>query len=136
MRWSNVFAVLIQVTCLVFIVLAALHHIFGERIFDDHGVPNTDTMSIAKGVVAFTSITQSIPFLGTAVYVFEGVALLIPIRESMQQPHKFDTVFHVMMGIIFAILASFGLLGYVAWGPDMHVPAVINMLPATVVREM
>ena len=136
MQWSNILATLIQVTCLVFIVLAALHHIFGEHIFDDNGHPNTDTMSIAKGVVAFTSITQSIPFLGTAVYVFEGVALLIPIRESMQQPQKFDTVFHIMMGIIFSILASFGLLGYLSWGPDMHVPAVINMLPANIVREM
>ncbi len=98
---------------MVFIVLAALHHIFGEKIFDAHGVPKTDHMSIATGVVAFTSVTQSIPFLGTAVYVFEGVALLIPIRESMREPEQFDAVFHVMMGIILTVMGSFGLLGYV-----------------------
>src|SRR5690348_3924323 len=36
-------------------------------------------------------------FIGTAIFTFEGIGLIIPIQESMRQPEKFPRVLFLVM---------------------------------------
>lgn len=70
---------------------------------------------------------HSIPFIGTAVFAFEGIALIIPIRESMAEQEKFPAVMRGMLVFMFVLLSGFGLVCYLAWGNT--VPSVALNAP-------
>mmetsp|Transcript_63303 Transcript_63303/g.196014 ORF Transcript_63303/g.196014 Transcript_63303/m.196014 type:complete len:559 (-) Transcript_63303:214-1890(-) len=66
-------------------------------------------------------------FVGTAIYTFEGIALVIPIRESMKEPDHFPRVICGMLCFFVLLLSGFGLAGYLAWGQQIDV-IVLNEL--------
>ncbi|KAI8637573.1 transmembrane amino acid transporter protein-domain-containing protein [Parasitella parasitica] len=70
-------------------------------------------------------------FIGTAVYSFEGIGLIIPIRDSMENPEKFPAVLTTVMILVASTLCSIGALGYVAFGENVKTVALLN-LPAGV----
>ncbi|GAA5814999.1 hypothetical protein MFLAVUS_008503 [Mucor flavus] len=69
-------------------------------------------------------------FIGTAVFTFEGVGLIIPITESMKEPKKFPKVLAWTMLFITLLFISLGLLSYLAFGEDVQTVVLLN-LPAT-----
>lgn len=79
-------------------------------------------------VVAFAPPSKVLVFAGTSVYAFEGIALVIPIREGMEKPELFPHMLVGMMLFFVIILTGFGILGYCAWGNDVK-PVVLNELP-------
>eukprot|EP00913_Durusdinium_trenchii_P034973 g32715.t1 len=48
-------------------------------------------------VVAFAPPSKVLVFAGTSVYAFEGIALVIPIREGMEKPELFP---HMLVGAL------------------------------------
>ncbi|KAF7728625.1 neutral amino acid transporter [Apophysomyces ossiformis] len=68
-------------------------------------------------------------FVGTAVYAFEGIGLIIPIRDSMEEPAKFPWVLTVVMAMVATSLCLVGSLGYVAFGSDVKTVALLNLPP-------
>ncbi|KAI8450951.1 transmembrane amino acid transporter protein-domain-containing protein [Phakopsora pachyrhizi] len=72
---------------------------------------------------------ESFPLMiGTAVFTFEGIGLVIPITESMKEPQKFPRVLvGVMVGLTF-LFAGAGAAGYVAYGANAQ-PVVLLNLP-------
>lgn len=85
---------------------------------------------VSQEVVAFAPPSRVLIFAGTSVYAFEGIALVIPIRESMEKPEYFPHMLVGMMLFFVVFLTGFGILGYFAWGN--HVKAVaLNELPGT-----
>jgi len=84
---------------------------------------------VAPDVVMF-NWRKSLVFAGTSVYAFEGVALVIPIRESMARPEYFNHVLSGMMVLFFALLSLIGLAGYLAWGAKTDA-VVLNEVPLT-----
>ncbi|OBZ90824.1 Vacuolar amino acid transporter 4 [Choanephora cucurbitarum] len=73
-------------------------------------------------------------FIGTAVYSFEGIGLIIPIRDSMEKPEKFPIVLTFVMVLVAFTLCTVGLLGYVAFGKDVQTVALLN-LPSGVISN-
>ncbi|KAF9926837.1 neutral amino acid transporter [Linnemannia zychae] len=69
-------------------------------------------------------------FLGTAVFSYEGIGLIIPITESMAEPEKFPRVLAITLVIVTAIFASIGALCYAAFGNDVQTIVLMN-LPVT-----
>lgn len=59
-------------------------------------------------------------FIGTAVFTYEGIGLLIPIQESMREPEKFDKLLLLVMMIITLIFTSLSSLAYLSFGDDIH----------------
>ena len=55
-------------------------------------------------------------FIGTSVMSFEGVAIMIPIKESMQTPDDFKKVLIVATVVVCALYTSVGVLGVLAYG--------------------
>ncbi|KAF2669610.1 hypothetical protein BT63DRAFT_372711 [Microthyrium microscopicum] len=66
-------------------------------------------------------------FIGTAIFTFEGIGLIIPIQESMAQPRKFPPVLGFVMIIITIIFTSMGALSYAAFGSKTKTVVILNM---------
>ncbi|OJJ44653.1 hypothetical protein ASPZODRAFT_707603 [Penicilliopsis zonata CBS 506.65] len=66
-------------------------------------------------------------FIGTAIFTFEGIGLIIPIQESMKHPQKFPAVLAFVMVIITVIFLSAGALSYAAYGSATKTVILLNL---------
>jgi proton-coupled amino acid transporter len=71
-------------------------------------------------------------FIGTAVYSFEGIGLIIPIRDAMKKPERFPAVLTFVMVLVACTLCIVGALGYIAFGENVKTVALLN-LPAGII---
>lgn len=65
-------------------------------------------------------------FIGTAIFTFEGIGLLIPIQESMKHPNHFQPSLSAVMCIVAVVFISCGLLCYAAFGADVKTVVLLN----------
>ena len=80
-------------------------------------------------VIQFNS--KSFPlFIGTAVFTFEGIGLIIPITESMKEPERFPAALSGVMVGVMILFATSGALSYMAFGSKVQT-VVISNLPQT-----
>ena len=64
--------------------------------------------------------TESFPiFIGTALFSFEGICLILPIAESMKKPEKFGQVLSVTILVCGALFCAVGMFGI------CHIPPVL-----------
>ncbi|KAF8440342.1 amino acid transporter [Boletus edulis BED1] len=102
-------------------ILAGLIYIFGSEIsaIHDKGI---------QPVKLFNS--RDFPlFIGTAVFSFEGVGLVIPITDAMREPHKFP---RALTGVMIGTLVLFGgagALAYLAFGSEVKAVVLVNLDP-------
>jgi len=66
-------------------------------------------------------------FIGTAIFTFEGVGLIIPIQESMKQPQKFPPVLACAMISITILFVGMGALSYAAFGSATKTVVLLNL---------
>ena len=66
-------------------------------------------------------------FIGTAIFTFEGIGLIIPIQESMANPKKFPPVLGGVMIIITVVFISMGALSYAAYGSATETVVILNL---------
>jgi proton-coupled amino acid transporter len=66
-------------------------------------------------------------FIGTAIFTFEGIGLIIPIQESMKNPKKFPRVMGGVMIIITVVFISMGALSYAAYGSKTETVVILNL---------
>lgn len=66
-------------------------------------------------------------FIGTAIFTFEGVGLIIPIQESMKQPSKFPPVLAGVMITITVLFMTIGALSYAAFGSSTKTVVLLNL---------
>lgn len=65
--------------------------------------------------------------IGTAIFTFEGVGLVIPIQSGMAEPKKFPKVMATVMVIVTVVFISAGALSYAAYGSDTKTVILLNM---------
>lgn len=74
---------------------------------------------------------QRIPlFFGTAIFAFEGIALVLPLQNAMENPKSFSRylgVLNVGMVFITGIFISFGAIGYWKYGEDTEGSLTLNL---------
>ncbi|KAF2750013.1 hypothetical protein M011DRAFT_397519 [Sporormia fimetaria CBS 119925] len=66
-------------------------------------------------------------FIGTAIFTFEGIGLIIPIQTGMKEPRKFPSVLAFVMVIITVVFVSMGALSYAAFGSKTKTVVILNM---------
>lgn len=66
-------------------------------------------------------------FIGTAIFTFEGIGLIIPIQESMRHPEKFPKVMAVIMVIITTLFVTMGAVSYAAYGSKTETVVLLNL---------
>ncbi|KAI9266544.1 transmembrane amino acid transporter protein-domain-containing protein [Phascolomyces articulosus] len=65
--------------------------------------------------------------IGTAVFSFEGIGMVVPIVEGMKDPEKFPKVMNMGLPIVAAIFILIGTIGYVAFGDQTYASVVANL---------
>lgn len=66
-------------------------------------------------------------FIGTAIFTFEGIGLIIPIQESMKHPQKFPKVLLLVMIIITVLFTVMGAISYAAYGSKTETVVLLNL---------
>jgi proton-coupled amino acid transporter len=66
-------------------------------------------------------------FIGTAIFTFEGIGLIIPIQETMKNPKQFPPVLGLVMIIITVVFISMGALSYAAYGSAIETVVILNL---------
>ncbi|SPN98944.1 related to AVT3 - vacuolar transporter, involved in amino acid efflux from the vacuole [Cephalotrichum gorgonifer] len=66
-------------------------------------------------------------FIGTAIFTFEGIGLIIPIQESMRHPAKFPGVMALVMVIITTLFVTMGAVSYAAYGSKTETVVLLNL---------
>lgn len=69
-------------------------------------------------------------FYGTAVYAFEGIGLVLPLKNSMIEPDQFDRRFGVLnvgIAIVTMLMVAFGFFGYWRWGDAVQGSLTLNL---------
>ncbi|RAH57016.1 amino acid transporter [Aspergillus piperis CBS 112811] len=77
-------------------------------------------------IISFNPSTWTL-FIGTAIFTYEGIGLIIPIQESMKHPQKFPGVLAMVMVIITIIFLSAGAFSYAAYGSATKTVVILNM---------
>ncbi|WEW61308.1 hypothetical protein PRK78_006798 [Emydomyces testavorans] len=65
--------------------------------------------------------------IGTAIFTYEGVGLIIPIQESMKRAQQFPRVLALCMIVITVIFLSSGVLGYATFGSKTETVVLLNL---------
>ena len=64
--------------------------------------------------------------VGSSIFTFEGIGLLLPIQSSMIHPQHFSRLLYLVMFIITIIFTSIGALCYATFGTDTSVEIISN----------
>ncbi|KAJ4295352.1 hypothetical protein N0V90_007364 [Kalmusia sp. IMI 367209] len=64
--------------------------------------------------------------IGSAIFTFEGIGLILPIQSSMKHPEHFNWLLGIVMLIITIIFTSVGVLCYGTFGENVSVEVITN----------
>ncbi|KAG6622790.1 Amino Acid/Auxin Permease (AAAP) Family [Phytophthora cinnamomi] len=72
-------------------------------------------------------VVSAVPFFfGVASYCFEGVGMVLPLENSMQNKRNFTPILVCTVVIITTLYATFGICGYLAFGNDTDAVITLN----------
>ncbi|KAI8876269.1 hypothetical protein K501DRAFT_279593 [Backusella circina FSU 941] len=92
---------------------------FASSQISHHGVANN---------IVMVNTEHFALMVGTAVFSFEGIGIILPIANGMKDPSKFPKIMNIGMLIVLCILALIGTIGYLAYG-DATQASVVSNLP-------
>uniref|UniRef100_A0A1A9UUH1 Amino acid transporter transmembrane domain-containing protein n=1 Tax=Glossina austeni TaxID=7395 RepID=A0A1A9UUH1_GLOAU len=78
----------------------------------------------------YTSPRELAIYFGTAIFAFEGIALVLPIKNCMKKAEDFDKPFGVLnvgMFVVTTMFTSAGFVGYTKWGEQVAASLSLNL---------
>lgn len=66
-------------------------------------------------------------FVGTAIFAFEGIGLIIPVQDSMRHPEHFPLVLGLVILTATILFISVGTIGYLAYGKYVETVILLNL---------
>ncbi|KAJ3489480.1 hypothetical protein NLI96_g2098 [Meripilus lineatus] len=100
-------------------ILAGLIYIFGSeaKIMSQKGVAHVEFFN-----------SKDWPLLiGTAVFSFEGIGLVIPITDAMREPRRFPAVLSGVMFFLMFLFCGAGVMSYLTFGADVQTVVIVNL---------
>ncbi|TPX35513.1 hypothetical protein SmJEL517_g02034 [Synchytrium microbalum] len=82
---------------------------------------------LAKGVVLGVNVEGFNVMIGTSLFAFEGIALIVPVAEAMKRPNQFSSTLTVCIVSVGSIFLASGILGYAAFGNKLETVVWLNM---------
>ncbi|ODQ77447.1 hypothetical protein BABINDRAFT_163467 [Babjeviella inositovora NRRL Y-12698] len=83
------------------------------------------TRGVAPDVAAFNAESWTI-FVGTAIFSYEGIGLLLPIEAAMEKPEQFRMTLTITMLTVTFIFVTLGGIGYFAFGSAVETVVLLN----------
>ncbi|KAI9282188.1 transmembrane amino acid transporter protein-domain-containing protein [Sporodiniella umbellata] len=65
--------------------------------------------------------------IGTAVFSYEGIGMVVPVIEGMKNPEKFPRVLNIGIFICTLVFTLIGAIGYIAYGDITQASVVANI---------
>ena len=84
----------------------------------------TQTSSVSTSVITPSNMFYT---LGTLVYGFEGIPLILPIKEVMKNPEDFTKSISFMIFTIVIIFISFSIICNCAYGGEIKELVILNL---------
>lgn len=81
----------------------------------------------AEGVILGLNSNRWTLFIGTAIFSFEGIGLVIPVQESMRKPEKFPLVLGLVIITSTIIFVTVATIGYLAYGSAVETVILLNL---------
>lgn len=79
----------------------------------------------------FVASVETMPlYFGTALFAFEGIALVLPLQNAMKKPEDFSKPFGVLnVGMVFVtgIYVVVGFIGYWKYGSQVEGSLTLNL---------
>ncbi|EDO15233.1 hypothetical protein Kpol_1029p6 [Vanderwaltozyma polyspora DSM 70294] len=66
-------------------------------------------------------------FIGTAIFAFEGIGLIIPIQDSMKHPEHFPLVLGLVIMTATVLFVTIATIGYLAYGKLIETVILLNL---------
>lgn len=80
---------------------------------------------INKTVVYFNPELYTLT-IGSCIFTFEGIGLILPIQSSMAKPQNFEWLLALVMFLITIVFTSVGALCYATFGTDTNIEVIDN----------
>lgn len=77
-------------------------------------------------------------FFGTVIYSFEGITLVLPLKNEMKNPNNFNKplgVLNVGMVIVCFMFVAMGFLSYLKYGDTVAGSVTLNLTPGEVLPQ-
>ncbi|CAO3685285.1 unnamed protein product [Umbelopsis ramanniana] len=112
---------------ILFGLLTLLYYDVLNLFFTEDPEKKHRVITPGPGIYWFFNSAHFSVFVGTCVYSFEGVGLIIPIRDAMARKERFPFVLTLVMFLVACILSVIGSMGYLAFGSNVKTVALLNL---------
>ncbi|KAL3457241.1 transmembrane amino acid transporter protein-domain-containing protein [Aspergillus heterothallicus] len=107
-------------------LLADAFILFGLGYIYFYDIASLATRGIGPGVELFNPASFTLT-IGSCIFTFEGIGLILPIQSSMKRPQSFDGLLYAVMAIITVLFTAVGALSYAAFGQDTQTEIFTNL---------
>ncbi|OJJ45792.1 hypothetical protein ASPZODRAFT_17234 [Penicilliopsis zonata CBS 506.65] len=80
---------------------------------------------LAPSVVLFNPSSFTLT-IGSSIFTFEGIGLILPIQSSMRKPEQFGPLLYTVMAIITVLFTAVGALSYGTFGEATKTEIITN----------
>ncbi|KAI0154684.1 transmembrane amino acid transporter [Xylariaceae sp. FL1272] len=94
-----------------------------------YDIAHLATEGLNQTVVLFNPAKYTL-MIGSAIFTFEGIGLILPIQDSMAKPQRFEWLLGAVMILITIVFTAVGILCYATFGTDTSIE-IINNYPQT-----
>lgn len=110
-------------------LLADVFILIGVSYMYYYDIAHIVSEGINPTVVLFNPSKYTL-MVGSAIFTFEGIGLILPIQSSMAKPERFEWLLGVVMFLITIIFTAVGVLCYATFGKGTSIE-IINNYPQT-----
>ncbi|KAI8631811.1 transmembrane amino acid transporter protein-domain-containing protein [Xylariaceae sp. FL1651] len=110
-------------------LLADVFILIGVSYIYYYDIAHIASEGINPTVVLFNPSKYTL-MIGSAIFTFEGIGLILPIQSSMAKPERFEWLLGTIMILITIIFTAVGALCYATFGEDTSIE-IINNYPQT-----
>uniref|UniRef100_A0A915D8Y8 Amino acid transporter transmembrane domain-containing protein n=1 Tax=Ditylenchus dipsaci TaxID=166011 RepID=A0A915D8Y8_9BILA len=111
-------------------LIANIFYLIAVAIILEYLVTNLGSMTDLPAVGNYEDLPL---FFGTVIFAFEGIAVVLPIENQMDEPHHFissNGVLNTGCALVLAAYCTTGFYGYLAFGNQVKDTITLN-LPST-----
>ncbi|KAL4865777.1 hypothetical protein BDV12DRAFT_199853 [Aspergillus spectabilis] len=100
--------------------------LFGLGYIYCYDITSLASRGMAPNVELFNSSSFTLT-IGSCIFTFEGIGLILPIQSSMKRPQNFDGLLYTVMFIITVLFTGVGALSYATFGADTKTEIISNL---------